>query len=88
MVVGRNQIRGLTTAAGLWSCACMGLAIGIGFYEGAIISCVVTILHRLDMYSRTHSKELDIYVELQDIAGVSNFINEVKSDGTFKKSLD
>ena len=69
MVVGRNQVKGLTTAAGLWACACMGLAIGIGFYEGAIITCiyllaVVTFLHRLDLYSRTHSKVLEVYVEL------------------------
>ena len=87
MVVGRNQVKGLTTAAGLWACACMGLAIGIGFYEGAIISCVfllgvVTVLHKLDLFTRTHSKILDVYVELQDIAGVTNFINVVKSDGT------
>ncbi|MDU1602035.1 MULTISPECIES: MgtC/SapB family protein [Clostridium] len=87
MVVGRNQVKGLTTAAGLWACACMGLAIGIGFYEGAIITCiyllaVVTFLHRLDLYSRTHSKVLEVYVELQDICGVTNFINMVKSDGT------
>ena len=87
MVVGRNQVKGLTTAAGLWSCACMGLAIGIGFYEGAIISCifligVVTILHKLDLYSRTHSKILDVYAELKDITGVTNFMNSVKSDGT------
>ena len=40
MVVGKNEVKGLTTAAGLWACACMGLAIGIGFYEGAIISCI------------------------------------------------
>ena len=87
MVVGKNQIKGLTTAAGLWSCACMGLAIGIGFYEGAIISCaflfgVLTLLHKLDLYSRTHSKILDVYAELKDISGVTNFMNSVKSDGT------
>jgi putative Mg2+ transporter-C (MgtC) family protein len=87
MVVGRNQVKGLTTAAGLWSCACMGLAIGIGFYEGAIISCifligVVTVLHKLDLYSRTHSKILDVYAELKHISGVTNFMNSVKSDGT------
>lgn len=40
------------------------------------------------MYSRTHSKELDIYAELQDIAGVSNFINEVKSDDTKISNLE
>lgn len=87
IVVGRNQVKGLTTAAGLWACACMGLAIGIGFYEGAIISCVflfgvVTGLHKLDIYSRTHSRILDVYVELQDIIGVTNFIKTIKSDGT------
>jgi len=87
IVVGRNEVKGLTTAAGLWSCACMGLAIGIGFYEGAIISCVfligvLTILHKLDLHSRTHSKILDVYAELKDIAGVTNFMNTVKSDGT------
>lgn len=35
-----NRIQGLTTAAGLWASACIGLAIGIGFYEGAIIGTV------------------------------------------------
>jgi len=87
IVVGSNQIKGLTTAAGLWSCACMGLAIGIGFYEGAIISCVfllgvLTLLHKLDLYSRTHSKILDVYVEIKHITGVTNFLDVVKSDGT------
>ena len=37
IVTGRNQVRGLTTAAGLWACACTGLALGIGFYEGALL---------------------------------------------------
>ncbi len=37
IVTGRNHIKGLTTAAGLWASACIGLAIGIGFYFGAII---------------------------------------------------
>ena len=37
IVTRKNQVRGLTTAAGLWSSACLGLAVGIGFYEGAII---------------------------------------------------
>lgn len=32
------SIRGLTTAASLWVVACLGIAIGLGFYSGAIIS--------------------------------------------------
>ena len=93
IVVGSNQIKGLTTAAGLWSCACMGLAIGIGFYEGAIISCVfllgvLTLLHKLDLYSRTHSKILDVYVEIKHITGVTNFLDVVKSDGTKVSNME
>lgn len=87
MVVGKNEVKGLTTAAALWSCACMGLAIGIGFYEGAIISCVfllgvVTMLHKFELYSRTHSRILEVYAEIKHITGVTNFMNSIKSDGT------
>ena len=37
IVTRRNQIKGLTTAAGLWSAAGVGLALGVGFYEAAIV---------------------------------------------------
>ena len=53
IVTRRSQIKGLTTAAGLWASAAIGLAVGIGFYEAAIagsavIAIILTILHRLD----------------------------------------
>lgn len=38
IVEGHTKIRGLTTAAGLWTSACIGLAIGIGFYFGGLNS--------------------------------------------------
>ena len=41
MVTGQRQVKGLTTAAGLWASAAMGLAIGVGFYEAALIACAV-----------------------------------------------
>lgn len=37
IIVNKRHITGLTTAAGLWASACIGLALGIGFYEGAIL---------------------------------------------------
>src|SRR5699024_8255754 len=37
LVTSHNRIRGLTTAAGLWAAATLGLAIGIGFYELPLI---------------------------------------------------
>ena len=40
IIVHRGHISGLTTAAGLWAAACIGLAIGIGFYEGALVGTI------------------------------------------------
>ena len=34
---GRREVKGVTTAVGLSAAACMGVAIGAGFYEGAVI---------------------------------------------------
>lgn len=39
-----KKIEGLTTAAGLWASACIGLAIGIGFYGAAIIGGILVFL--------------------------------------------
>ena len=66
-----KQVRGLTTAAGLWASACMGLAIGVGFYTGAVIGTlfiffVTTVMHRLDSQLTDSSRSLEAYVELAD----------------------
>jgi putative Mg2+ transporter-C (MgtC) family protein len=37
-------IRGLTTAAALWAVACIGLAIGAGFYSGAVLVTAVVVI--------------------------------------------
>lgn len=69
IVTRHNQIKGLTTAAGLWATAAVGLATGIGFYEAAIVGAVVifvtlSVLSNLD--SRMHRKtdHFEVYVEL------------------------
>jgi len=38
-----NSVKGLTTAAGLWAVACIGIAIGTGFYLGAIITTFLVL---------------------------------------------
>ena len=38
------MIRGLTTAAGLWTVACVGLAVGSGLYEAAVIATVLALI--------------------------------------------
>ena len=93
IVVGRNQVKGLTTAAGLWVCACMGLAIGIGFYEGAVITCIFVMgimsgLQRLDKYVQSHSKVINIYVEVEDMNALTNLLRYLKNEEVVVSDLE
>lgn len=38
------NVRGLTTAASLWAVSCVGIAAGIGFYEGAVVATVLIFI--------------------------------------------
>lgn len=40
----KDGVSGLTTAATLWLSAAIGLSVGIGYYEGAIIATVICII--------------------------------------------
>ena len=44
MVIKRRQIKGITTAAGIWTAAIVGLCCGAGFYEGAVFTTVLVLL--------------------------------------------
>ena len=85
LITGKQQVKGLTTAAGLWASACMGLAIGIGFYEGALIGCIfilgsMTLLHRFDAYVMSKTKLIEIYVELASVKSISKFFDFVRNN--------
>lgn len=93
IVVGRNQVKGLTTAAGLWVCACMGLAVGIGFYEGALITCLFVMgimsgLQRLDKYVQSHSKVINLYVEVEDMNALTNLLRYLKDEKVVVSDLE
>lgn len=83
VVTKRNQIKGLTTAAGLWAAAAVGLAIGIGFYEAAVLGggaifVVLTVLHSWDSRMHRHSKMVEVYVELTDATNLGSFMRELR----------
>ena len=44
IIFQRNAVRGITTAAGLWVAAAIGLACGDGMYSVAIAAAVLTVL--------------------------------------------
>lgn len=83
VVTRHNQIKGLTTAAGLWASAGVGLSLGIGFYEAALtaafgIYVILTVLQRLDTQVHRKIRVLELYVELQNTVSVSNFLQSLR----------
>ena len=86
IVTKHSQIKGLTTAAGLWSAAAVGLATGIGFYEAAVLGSIVifltlTLLSRLDNRMHQKSRYFDIYVELPREVNLGTFIHDLRIKG-------
>ena len=84
IVTGKNKVRGLTTAAGLWACACMGLAIGAGFYSGAIIGClfiasVTAVLSKLDKRINRNSRNITIYILVNSTKAASKLLKDIQS---------
>jgi len=83
IVTRDRQVRGLTTAAGLWASACMGLAIGVGFYAGALIGMFFIVfitmgIHRLDTKLLSKSRSVDLYVELAESASIHSLLEYIR----------
>lgn len=84
IVTAHNRIKGLTTAAGLWAAACVGLAAGIGLYEVAVTSSaaiflVLTLLHRSDFSLRSRSNVVELYIELEPHVSLGAFLRSAKA---------
>ena len=84
IVTGQQQVKGLTTAAGLWASACMGLCIGAGFAEGALFGCVLIILtiivfSRMERAILSRARNLNIYVEFPNIDDLGAIITAIKA---------
>lgn len=83
IVTGRQEVKGLTTAAGLWASACMGLSIGAGFYECAVLGfaliLITTILfNKLGSWIVARARNMDLYVEFAEMENLGEIISTVK----------
>ncbi len=83
IIRNRQQVTGLTTAAGLWTTACIGLAVGIGYYVAALVAFLaVMITMAIFVYLERSVKSkvtYSCYVELTDVTRVNALYDSVKS---------
>lgn len=80
----QNRIRGLTSAAGLWATACVGLAIGSGFYLGGVLTSLLIVLIftkliKVEKHVGRKSRTMEIRVSFENAASLMNFISELTS---------
>ena len=85
-VSSRSQIRGLTTAAGLWTCAILGLAAGAGYYmvtlsAFAVLLCCLAFLPALERYLKNRSNHFEIHLELKSPDYLQNFVSTIRRLG-------
>lgn len=79
ILTGRQEIKGLTTAAGLWASACMGLAIGSGFYECAVLGFILilvttVLLDRVSSWIVSTARNMDLYIEFEKMEDLGQII--------------
>ena len=84
LITGRQQVKGLTTAASLWASACMGLAIGATFYECAflaffLIVTVMKLLPKVEASLMEKARNMNFYVEINALDGINDVIGCLKS---------
>ena len=82
MIKDHSRVTGLTTAAGLWTTACIGLAIGMGFYLAALIGFAIviitfSILVFLDKSTRIKNTYM-CYVEISNVNNIKAFYSEIE----------
>lgn len=88
ILVSGHQIKGLTSAASIWTCACIGLAIGIGFVDGAVILTALWLLGvHLVPYIESkvykHSRYMTLYIEAASGREITLISRKLKEDQCF-----
>lgn len=85
IVTKRSHVKGLTTAAGLWVTASLGIALGAGMIWVSTISFLlilltISLLQYLSHYIAAHSRLISLYIEMAKESDVNSLVNYVRSN--------
>ena len=83
IVTGKQEVKGLTTAAGLWASACVGIAIGAGFYECVILAfflvfLVVRVLPLLEDIIINNLRDMNLYIEYDKVEHTGMVLGKIR----------
>ena len=82
----RNQIKGLTTAVGLWVSVVIGIALGLGFYTVALASyaallCILFWFPPLEVAFNNRSNHFEVHLELTSSVCLQDFVTVIRRLG-------
>lgn len=85
LVRNNNTVAGLTTAAGMWVTATIGVAFGFGFYGGAILTAIICVINAALLTKVEHNRlrAMRFYVEVNDIEKIQSVLDRI--DEVLKK---
>ncbi|MEF9879437.1 MAG: MgtC/SapB family protein [Clostridia bacterium] len=80
--ISQKKIAGLTTAASLWNVACLGLAVGMGYYWIAVAGCVIvivtlTVLQRVVRVNAVKHVEVKFIHRVETIAFINDYFQSI-----------
>lgn len=93
IVTKRQEVKGLTTAAGLWASACMGLATGAGFYECVLLAfllifLVIRFLPWVESFIVDNARNMIVYVSFSSLDDMGELITRIKEQDVHIYEVD
>lgn len=80
IIKNNDMITGLTTAAGVWTTSIIGIALGYGFYSGALIGTVLFLVSIVlfSKFEKSKKTTETVYIEINDLYKLNDSVNAIK----------
>ena len=83
IIISNHRVKGLTTAATLWASASVGLAVGIGFIDGAVLITLIMLLSLhvlpfIERFATRKSRYCNVIVDLEGSRYIHRIIQDLK----------
>lgn len=93
IVTGRSHIRGLTTAATLWTTAVLGISIGSGYIYSscitfALIMVVIKLMAGFSRRQMQYNRQMQVKIEVSAHDGVKKIITYLRGQGHCINEMD
>lgn len=93
IITKRRQVKGLTTAAGLWTNAIVGLCCGAGFVEAAVVATLIVLLAELvfakvEYLIVSSARSFNLYVEYSESGVLGTIMDEIKRNNAYVVDME